>query len=107
MSPPALRRAVAQGNGWYGFYLNLEAATAMLSSLAKIAKQVERPAGLGPLEITVTPPGPIDADLARQYEDLGVDRIVLMRSMDDMANVGREEDVLRFLEDSAKELSLG
>jgi hypothetical protein len=27
--------------------------------------------------------------------------------MEDMANLGREDDVLRFLEDSARELSLG
>jgi probable F420-dependent oxidoreductase len=107
MSAPALRRAVAQGDGWYGFFQNVEGTAAMLRNLEEAAKQVERPASLGKLAITITPPGPIDADTAKQFEDLGVDRIVLMRSMDDMANAGREDDVLRFLEDSARELSLG
>jgi probable F420-dependent oxidoreductase len=107
MSAPALRRAVAQGDGWYGFFQNVEGTAAMLRNLEEAAKQVERPAALGKLEITITPPGPIDADTASQYQDLGVDRIVLMRSMEDMANLGREDDVLRFLEDSARELSLG
>jgi probable F420-dependent oxidoreductase len=107
MSAPALRRAVAQGDGWYGFFQNVEGTAAMLRNLEEAAKPVERPASLGKLEITITPPGPIDADTAKQFEDLGVDRIVLMRSMEDMANAGREDDVLRFLEDSARELSLG
>ena len=107
MSPPALRRAVAQGDGWYGFFQNVEGTAAMLRQLEEAAKEVERPASLGRLEITITPPGPIDADTARQFEDLGVDRIVLMRSMEDMANVGREEDVLRFLEDAARDLAIG
>ncbi len=41
---------------------------------------------LGRLEITVTPvPGPIDADTVRRYEDLGVDRLVLLQDFGDMA----------------------
>ncbi len=107
MSPPALRRAVAQGDGWYGFFQNVEGTAAMLRGLEEAAKRVERPATLGKLEITITPPGPVDADTAKQFEDLGVDRLVLMRSMGDMANSGSADDVIRFLEDSARELSLG
>ena len=33
---------------------------------------------LGELEITVSPPGPVDRDLLRRYEDLGVDRVVVL-----------------------------
>ena len=37
-------------------------------------------------EITITPlPGPIDADTVRRYEDLGVDRLVLVQDFADMA----------------------
>jgi len=107
MSPPALRRAVAQGNGWYGFFQDLDATAASLRGLEEAAKRAERPAALGRLEISVTPPGPVDADTAKRFEDLGVDRLVLMRSFADMAGAGSEADAMRFLEDTARELSLG
>ncbi|MFO0690871.1 MAG: TIGR03619 family F420-dependent LLM class oxidoreductase [Myxococcota bacterium] len=110
MSPAALRRAVAQGNGWYGFFLDVANTGKMIEGLRETAKRVERPASLGKLEISVTPPGPIDSDTAKRYEDLGVDRIVLMRGFGDMAGQreqSAEDAVLRFLEDMAKEHRLG
>jgi probable F420-dependent oxidoreductase len=77
-SPAALRRAVARGNGWYGFGLTPKAVADCLAGLARAADQVERPEGLGRLEITVTPPlhhaGP------GPYRELGVDRLVLVPS---------------------------
>lgn len=75
MSPPAYRRAVAQGNGWYGFALDVDGAAACIEGLRKAAEQVERPAALGRLEITVTPTVPLDADTVARYADLGVDRL--------------------------------
>jgi probable F420-dependent oxidoreductase len=107
MSRSALRRAVAQGNGWYGFFQDLDATAAMLRSLAETAKQVERPAQLGRLEISITPPGPVDADTARRFEDLGVDRLIVMRGYQDMAGPGDADAAIRFLESTARELSLG
>ena len=110
MSRPALRRAVAQGNGWYGFFQDLSATERMLAALEETAKRVERPAALGRLEISVTPPGPVDADTARRFEELGVDRLVLMRGFGDMAgrrSASAEDAVIRFLEDTARELRLG
>ena len=111
MSAPALRRAVAQGNGWYGFFPDVAATQKMLDGLREAAKRTPRPASLGKLEISVTPPGPIDADTAKRYEDLGVDRVVLMRGFGDMATARREQSaedaVIRFLEDMAKEHRLG
>lgn len=111
MSAPALRRAVAQGNGWYGFFQDVAATQKMLDGLREAAKRTPRPASLGKLEISVTPPGPIDADTAKRYEDLGVDRVVLMRGFGDMATSRREQSaedaVIRFLEDMAKEHRLG
>lgn len=111
MSAPALRRAVAQGNGWYGFFQDLAATQKMLDGLRETAKRTPRPASLGKLEISVTPPGPIDADTAKRYEDLGVDRVVLMRGFQDMATSKREQSaedaVIRFLEDMAKVHRLG
>jgi probable F420-dependent oxidoreductase len=106
MSPPALRRAVAQGDGWYGFFLNVDATAVMLRNLEETAKQVERPAEFGKLTISVTPPGPVDADTARRFEELGVDRLILMRGFEDMASASDPDAVMRFLEDTARELSL-
>jgi alkanesulfonate monooxygenase SsuD/methylene tetrahydromethanopterin reductase-like flavin-dependent oxidoreductase (luciferase family) len=77
-SPAALRRAVARGQGWYGFGLTPEAAAGCLEGLARAAQQVERPAGLGRLQITVTPP--LHHEDPAPYRELGVDRLVLVPS---------------------------
>ena len=109
MSGAAHRRAVVQGNGWYGFFQDLDATQAALHSLDEITREVDRPADLGPLEISITPPGPVDADTARRYEDLGVDRLILMRSIVDMgpkSDDGMRDSVLAFIEETASELKL-
>jgi alkanesulfonate monooxygenase SsuD/methylene tetrahydromethanopterin reductase-like flavin-dependent oxidoreductase (luciferase family) len=106
MSPPAFRRAVAQGDGWYGFFQDLETTATALKNLEEAAKRVERPDSLGKLEITITPPGPVDADTSRRFEDLGVDRLVLMRGFGDMAGSDGEDGVIRFVEETSRELSL-
>lgn len=75
-APRAYRRAVQAGNGWYGWDLDLEQTAASLDALRAAQARYERPAGLGELEITVTPPGEVDLDTARRYADLGVHRLV-------------------------------
>ena len=113
LSKPALRRAVAQGNGWFGFNTDLEATATAIRGLDAAAREVDRPAALGPLEISATPPpGDIDLDLLRAYEDLGVTRIVVMRSARDM--VGEPEiggkklaDAIEFLQRTSETLRLG
>ena len=109
MSAAAHKRAVAQGNGWYGFFLDPDATEAALKSLEEAASQVERPAELGALEITITPPGPVDPDTAKRFEDLGVHRLVLMRSFEDMgprADGEAKNRVMQFLEETAVALKL-
>jgi len=78
-SPAAYRRAQTLGNGWYGWGLTVEAAAAALGGLAAASRAVDRPVGLGPLEVTVTPPqgAEIDRSLATRYAELGVDRLVV------------------------------
>jgi probable F420-dependent oxidoreductase len=76
-SPAALRRAVTSGNGWYGWELGLEETARLLGELREIAGRVQRPAGLGELEITITPRGIPDADTARHYAALGVHRLAI------------------------------
>jgi probable F420-dependent oxidoreductase len=76
-SPGANRRSVEQGNGWYGFALDLERTATALQGLRDAAEQYARPPSLGRLEISVTPSLPIDPETARKYADLGVDRLIL------------------------------
>jgi probable F420-dependent oxidoreductase len=78
MSPPALRRAARWGNGWYGFALDLDATAQCVAGLRQAQRQVERPEALGPLEISVTPSVPIDAANVSRFENLGVDRLVVL-----------------------------
>ena len=78
-SPPAWRRTVQRANGWYGFALDPDATARCLAGLEQAAQRVARPAALGPLEITVTPPpGVPDRDTVQRYADLGVQRLVLL-----------------------------
>lgn len=85
---PAWRRTVARANGWYGFAMDPDVTRRQLEGLAAAAREVDRPAALGPLERTVTPPPGIpDHDTLRRYEDLGVERLVLLplaRSADEL-----------------------
>ena len=78
-TPPAYRRAVTQGHGWYGFGLDVEATRNRVSALQETAKTSPRPKELGPLEISVTPPGYDVPDKAtiEAYAAAGVHRLIL------------------------------
>jgi probable F420-dependent oxidoreductase len=86
-SAAAQRRAVTAANGWYGVYLEVGETAAALARLRKVAAECDRPASLGELEITITPPGPVDLDTARRYADLGVHRLVIQSRNPDGADV--------------------
>ncbi len=77
-SPPALRRTITQGNGWYGFMLDVEGAAAAVRALERTAREVERPDALGPLEITITPRGRLDRETVERFDEAGVHRLVPM-----------------------------
>ena len=49
----------------------------LATSHSPAANRFERPAGLGALEITITPRGTPDVDTARRYTDLGVHRLAI------------------------------
>jgi probable F420-dependent oxidoreductase len=86
LSAAAFKRAVTAGNGWYGWQLSPDETAKAIKGLEDAAGQYERPAQLGALEITITPPGPIDPDLVQQYADLGVSRLALQpQAMDEAA----------------------
>lgn len=75
-SPPAFRRAVAHGHGWYGFALTPDSATQCIAGLRRAADEVERPRRLGELEISVTPVRRLDAATVDAFRTAGVHRLV-------------------------------
>ena len=100
MSPSAYRRAVACGDGWYGFAQD-EAATA--ASIAGLKEASADSGRFEALEISVTPRGPVDAARVRAFEDLGVHRLTLMPPLGAGAT---GDDVRRFIEETSTELGL-
>jgi probable F420-dependent oxidoreductase len=78
-TPPAYRRAVMHGHGWYGFGLDVAETQKSLAGLREAAKKVARPTALGRLEISITPPGYDVPDRATidAYASAGVDRLIL------------------------------
>jgi probable F420-dependent oxidoreductase len=76
---PAYRRAVTQGHGWYGFGISVEDTQKIVATLRDTGKKHSRPAELGRLEISVTPPGFDIPDKATldAYAAAGVDRLIL------------------------------
>ena len=51
-----------------------------MTSLGDAADRYGRPAELGELEISITPPYTFDVDMARRYADVGVHRLVVQPS---------------------------
>ena len=102
-TPPAYRRAVTQGHGWYGFGLDLAETQKSVSALRDAAKLSSRPAELGPLEISITPSGFDVPDKAAidAYAAAGVDRLIL-RARPDMDAVALE----RFAAQTGRALGL-
>jgi probable F420-dependent oxidoreductase len=81
-SPGALRRAITMADGWYGFNVDLPLARQCVESFRQMASRYERPAELDRLELTMTPVGAINRTTVEQYEELGVDRLVLLPQPD-------------------------
>ncbi|MBO0730529.1 MAG: TIGR03619 family F420-dependent LLM class oxidoreductase [Acidimicrobiaceae bacterium] len=77
-SPAAYRRAVAHGDGWYGYALTPDSARQCLEGLRKAAGSVTRPAERGDLEITVSPRGRLTQEDAAAFAEAGVHRLVVL-----------------------------
>ena len=56
-SPPALRRAAARGNGWYGWGMDHDETASTLARLREALAGVDRDPALGELEIDDRPRG--------------------------------------------------
>lgn len=77
-SPPAYRRTVRRAHGWYGYWLTPDQAATSLAGLRAAADQVERPAELGELEVSVTPRGRLTPELVDAFAAAGVHRLVVL-----------------------------
>lgn len=73
----ARRRIIERAHGWYLFGTDIEETRASLAAIDREQEEVERPAALGPLEITVSPAEEVDPAVLAAYESFGVDRVVL------------------------------
>ena len=94
-SPATFRRAVHKAHGWYGFLTTLDFTAKAVASIRNLQREFDRPKGLGEVAISVSPSEPVDRDLVSRYEDLGVDRMILVR---DFRDVGRGPDPERAID---------
>ena len=109
MSTTARKRAVRKCEGWYGLYMDLDATKSILEELRELVDQLDRPPALGPLQVTIMAPlEAIDTEMARRYEELGLDRLVLTPRDEDVSGVpsgARRTSVLESIERAAVVLS--
>jgi probable F420-dependent oxidoreductase len=81
-SGPAYRRAITRADGWYGYWLTPDQVATSVAGLRAAAEEVERPAELGDLEISVTPRGRMTPELAAEFAAAGVHRLVVLAPPD-------------------------
>ena len=74
------RRAVTRGHGWYGYALSPAATTEALQGLRDALSWYERPAHLGELEVSVSPPAgtTLDDRTLAAYAEAGVTRLIAL-----------------------------
>ena len=96
MSRNAARRAARYGNGWYGFLTDIDATTRSIDWIQGYIANGERPAELGEIEISVTPPKRLTRGVVDQYAEIGVHRLI------PMSNATTVDEVLQFVEEIGK-----
>ncbi len=74
-SKAGLRRAAEFGSGWYGFNLDPALTARSLTDLDEALAKKGR--SRDDFEIVITPPFNATPDMIKEFEDLGVDRVVL------------------------------
>ena len=92
----AYERAVRHAHGWYGFALDVAATERCLAGLLEAAQTVERPAALGPLEISITPAARLTPELVGSYAAIGVQRLIPFPRMK------TAEELLDFVEETGR-----
>ncbi|MFU8817732.1 MAG: LLM class F420-dependent oxidoreductase [Pseudomonadales bacterium] len=82
-SRAALKRTITKAQGWYGFALDAAGTREVLTRLRRMMGEFERPAELGPLEISLTPRVRLDAAIVEEFAEMGVHRLIPMLPQDD------------------------
>jgi probable F420-dependent oxidoreductase len=81
----AFSRTARLGNGWYGYALDLAATRVCIEGIRAACVEVRR--SFEEIEVSVTPQGGLDRDLALRYAELGVGRLILSPRGRDVAQV--------------------
>jgi probable F420-dependent oxidoreductase len=81
----AFSRTARLGNGWYGYALDLTATRLCIEGIRAACADARRP--FEEIEVSVTPKGELDRDLALRYAELGVGRLILPPRGRDVAEV--------------------
>ncbi|MBI3758443.1 MAG: TIGR03619 family F420-dependent LLM class oxidoreductase [Deltaproteobacteria bacterium] len=71
----AFSRTARLGNGWYGYALDLDAARDCIEGIRIACTNAGR--RFEEIEVSITPKGNLDPDMARRYAALGVRRLIL------------------------------
>ncbi|HYA34384.1 MAG TPA: LLM class F420-dependent oxidoreductase [Candidatus Binataceae bacterium] len=95
-TPEAFSRAARLARGWYGFALDVAATEKCIEGLKTACRATNRK--FEDLEISVTPRGRMDADLARRFAAIGVHRLILQPP------ANNEEGVLKVVSETGRNL---
>jgi alkanesulfonate monooxygenase SsuD/methylene tetrahydromethanopterin reductase-like flavin-dependent oxidoreductase (luciferase family) len=96
-SKAAYRRAIQKGHGWYGFALDVASSQESVDALKTFSESTDRSVDLGELEISITPRIPLTDEVIKQFEDMGVSRLILLQT-------GKNEDqMLKNIDQIAKD----
>ena len=102
VSAPARRRTITKANGWYVFNVDRDLAREAVEVITADQSRYDRPAELGSLEITITPKGRLSREMLEWYEQLGVDRLVILphteASLEQRDAPAAMDDILRTIE---------
>jgi probable F420-dependent oxidoreductase len=71
----AFGRTARLGDGWFGYGLDLDATANCINGISAACNRNGR--SFDQIEISITPKGELDLDLARRYADLGVARLII------------------------------
>jgi probable F420-dependent oxidoreductase len=71
----AFSRTARLGNGWYGYALDLDTAHNCIDGIRTACASAGR--RFEEIEVSITPKGNLDLDMARRYAELGVARLIL------------------------------
>jgi probable F420-dependent oxidoreductase len=96
-SNAAYRRAIQKGHGWYGFALNVASSQESVDALKTLSESTNRSTDLGELEISITPRVPLTDEVIKEFEDMGVSRLILLQTGQN------EEQMLEYIDQIAKD----